>query len=87
MANYNFVTTSDMDIALTYYANLKGITEKELFNIIVAGDLETLVRNYNDVIKDQLFDSYKSASITDQAAIDSIVTKTQIINVPNEKVV
>ena len=84
MADFTYTTTKEMDAALDYNAGLQGITSDVLWKNIVDADMGTLIRNDQDRIKQQLFDTYQNATPEDKASIDVIVSKPIIKSTPVE---
>jgi len=68
---YTYMTTPEMDAALTAEAGQQDITAEELFNIIITADMGTLVRNHGDKKKNL----YDKADAKDKSDIDAILEK------------
>lgn len=83
---YTYDTTKEMDEALAYNAGKNGQTAAELFAVIVTADMGTLVRNFESVAKERIYETYKKADETDKATINAIAAKVEEV-VPVEEII
>lgn len=75
--DYTYVTTPEMDEALQFHAEIRGIVVKDLLDKLITPILQPLIMSFKEHQSKIMFESYQKSTPIDRAAIDAILSKVE----------